>query len=67
MRMQCTVKFQEHKWYDFFIITKNVLEDGQWAVIEWVDKLELCGCEFFQVLNEKIIIQKEYWIEKVFK
>lgn len=51
----------------FFIIVKNVLEDGQWTVIEWVDKLGLCGCEFFQVLNGKIIVQKGYWDRENFR
>ena len=52
---------------DFFIITKNVIEDGQWTAIEWVDKYGLCGCEFFQVMNGKIMVQKGYWDRESFR
>ena len=51
--------------------------DGKWAAIEWVGngrhkqrflgkkatgkKYELCGCGFFKVVNQKIVLQRGYW------
>lgn len=35
-------------------IVEQILEDGQWAILEWRDLLGLRGCGFFQVVNENI-------------
>src|SRR6476661_3170635 len=36
-------------------IVEQVLEDGEWAILEWKDPLGLRGCGFFQVKNDLII------------
>ena len=40
---------------------ENLLEDGEWAILEWSDPLGLHGCGFFQVREEKIIFQRGYF------
>ena len=39
---------------------ENIFEDGEWAISEWKDPLGLRGCGFFQVRNEKIVLQRGY-------
>ena len=36
-------------------IVENIFEDGQWAILEWCDTLDLRGCGFFQVEQDKIV------------
>lgn len=40
---------------------EQILEDGEWAVLEWKDPLGLRGCGFFHVVNGKIAFQRGYW------
>lgn len=42
-------------------IPVQILEDGQWAVLEWRDPLGLRGCGFFHVVEGRIICQRGYW------
>jgi limonene-1,2-epoxide hydrolase len=42
-------------------IVENIFEDGDWAILEWKDPLELRGCGFFQIENDKIKFQRGYW------
>lgn len=42
-------------------IVENIYEDGQWAIMEWRDPLGLRGCGFFQVVRDKIVLQRGYW------
>lgn len=42
-------------------IVENLLEDGEWAVMEWRDPKGLRGCGFFQVQAGKIVFQRGYW------
>ena len=42
-------------------IVEHIFEDGQWAILEWLDPLGLRGCGFFHVVNEKIVFQRGYW------
>lgn len=42
-------------------ISENVFEDGDWAIMEWIDPKGLRGCGFFHVENGKIIFQRGYW------
>ena len=42
-------------------IVDNLLEDGEWAVLEWQDPLGLRGCGFFQVRDGLIRFQRGYW------
>jgi limonene-1,2-epoxide hydrolase len=42
-------------------ILENLLQDGEWAILEWRDPKGLRGCGFFQVRNDKIRLQRGYW------
>ena len=42
-------------------IPENIFQDGQWAILEWKDPKGLRGCGFFQILNDKIKLQRGYW------
>jgi len=42
-------------------IIENIFEDGDWVILEWRDPLGLRGCGFFQVIDDKIILQRGYW------
>jgi len=42
-------------------VVEQILEDGEWAVLEWKDPLGLRGCGFFHVVNGEIVIQRGYW------
>lgn len=42
-------------------VVEQVLEDGEWAVLEWRDPLGLRGCGFFRVVDGRIVTQRGYW------
>lgn len=42
-------------------IPEQILEDGEWAILEWRDPKGLRGCGFFQVRSDKIVFQRGYW------
>ena len=42
-------------------IPERIFEDGEWAILEWRDPLGLRGCGFFQIRNDKIVLQRGYW------
>lgn len=42
-------------------IVENIFEDGKWGILEWKDPLGLRGCGFFQIENDKIVLQRGYW------
>jgi len=42
-------------------ITENLFEDGDWAMLEWRDPLGLRGCGFFQIIDDRIVLQRGYW------
>lgn len=42
-------------------IVEQVLEDGEWAALEWRDPLGLRGCGFFQIRASQIVFQRGYW------
>jgi limonene-1,2-epoxide hydrolase len=42
-------------------IVEQVLEDGEWAVLEWRDPNGLRGCGFFHVQGGRIVFQRGYW------
>ena len=52
---------EEFSTAEMVCIVENVLQDGQWAVLEWRDPLGLRGCGFFHVVNDKILFQRGYW------
>ena len=42
-------------------IVEQIFEDGEWAILEWLDPLGLRGCGFFHVVDGKIAFQRGYW------
>jgi limonene-1,2-epoxide hydrolase len=42
-------------------LVENIFEDGEWAILEWKDRLGLRGCGFFHVENDRIVFQRGYW------
>jgi len=40
---------------------EQILQDGEWAVMEWRDPLGLRGCGFFQVREGHIVFQRGYF------
>jgi limonene-1,2-epoxide hydrolase len=42
-------------------IVEQIFEDGEWAILEWRDPLELRGCGFFRVVAGQIVFQRGYW------
>src|SRR5262245_21750700 len=46
---------------DMHCIVEKPFQDGQWAILEWLDPLGLRGCGFFHVVDGKITFQRGYW------
>jgi limonene-1,2-epoxide hydrolase len=42
-------------------VVEQILEDGEWAILEWRDPLGLRGCGFFRVRDGRIALQRGYW------
>ena len=42
-------------------LVEQVLEDGEWAALEWRDPKGLRGCGFFHVVGGRIRFQRGYW------
>jgi len=42
-------------------LVENIFSDGEWAILEWRDPLDLRGCGFFHVRDGKIVTQRGYW------
>jgi limonene-1,2-epoxide hydrolase len=42
-------------------IVERILEDGEWAALEWRDPNGLRGCGFFQVRDGQIVFQRGYF------
>ena len=42
-------------------IVEHILEDGEWAALEWRDPNGLRGCGFFQVQGGQIVFQRGYF------
>jgi len=40
---------------------EQILEDGEWAILEWRDPLGLRGCGFFHVRDGRIVFQRGYF------
>ncbi len=47
-------------------IPEQILEDGEWAVLEWRDPLGLRGCGFFHIRDGRIVFQRGYWDKLTF-
>ena len=42
-------------------VVEQILEDGEWAVLEWKDPKGLRGCGFFLVRAGRIVFQRGYF------
>ena len=42
-------------------VVEQILEDGEWALLEGRDPLGLRGCGFFHVVAGNIVFQRGYW------
>ena len=42
-------------------LVENIFEDGEWAILEWIDHNGLRGCGFFNIVEGKIKLQRGYW------
>ena len=42
-------------------IPVQIIEEGEWAVLEWRDPQGFAGCGFFHVINGQILTQRGYW------
>lgn len=47
-------------------IVENIFQDGEWAILEWRDPLDLRGCGFSHVANGRIDFQRGYWDKLTF-
>ncbi len=47
-------------------LIEQILEDGEWAILEWRDPLGLRGCGFFRVRSGRIVFQRGYWDKLTF-
>jgi limonene-1,2-epoxide hydrolase len=47
-------------------IVEQILEDGEWGILEWRDPLGLRGCGFFRVVEGRIQFQRGYWDKLTF-
>ena len=66
-RQQIQAMFeQEFERAEMVCLVEQILEDGDWAILEWKDPLGLRGCGFFQVNNGKIKYQRGYWDQLTF-
>lgn len=39
----------------------NLFEDGEWAILEWKDPNGMLGSGFFEVIEGRIKLQRDYW------
>ena len=51
---------------DMHCIPEQIIEQGDWAVLEWHDPKGFRGCGFFEVKNGLIQIQRGYWDKLTF-
>lgn len=47
-------------------IPENIFEDGEWAILEWIDPNGLRGCGFFHIQHDHIVFQRGYWDKQTF-
>jgi hypothetical protein len=47
-------------------LIEQVLEDGEWAILEWRDPNGLRGCGFFRVREDQIVFQRGYFDQLTF-
>ena len=42
-------------------VIENLFQDGEWAILEWSDPVNVRGCGFFQVRQGLIVFQRGYF------
>lgn len=42
-------------------LIEQILEDGDWAILEWRDPTGLRGCGFFEIRDDRIRFQRGYF------
>ena len=47
-------------------IPVQIIEQGNWAVLEWRDPKGFGGCGFFEIINNRIQTQRGYWDKLTF-
>ncbi len=52
---------REFSLAEMICIPENIFNDGEWAILEWIDPKGLRGCGFFHVKENRIIFQRGYW------
>ena len=52
---------REFEQADMTCIPINILCDGNWAIMEWTDPLQMKGCGFFHITDGKIKLPRGYW------
>lgn len=48
-------------------IPVQMIEEGNWCVLEWKDPKGFPGCGFFEVINGLITTQRGYWDKQSFE
>lgn len=46
---------------DMHCIPVQIIEEGNWAVLEWKDPKDFRGCGFFEIKDGLIHTQRGYW------
>jgi hypothetical protein len=44
-----------------YCLPRQIIAEGDWAVLEWTDPKGFSGCGFFQITNGLIRVQRGYW------
>ena len=47
-------------------LVEQILQEGDWGVLEWRDPIGLRGCGFFHVVDGRIKTQRGYWDKRSF-
>jgi limonene-1,2-epoxide hydrolase len=51
---------------EMFCLPVQIIEENDWAVLEWSDPKGFGGCGFFNVINDLIQTQRGYWDRMTF-
>jgi len=62
----CAMLQREFERAEMTCLVENLLEDGDWAILEWRDPKGLRGCGFFRVVSGRIRFQRGYWDQLTF-
>ena len=51
---------------EMFCMPVQIIEENNWAVLEWIDPKGFRGCGFFHIINGLIQTQRGYWDRMMF-